>query len=88
MNYYRYSYTRAAANDIVANIAKYHETNGAYPSSLEVLGYDSRSLKSSLGMYGYHNKDGHPSFLYGVPYKAFDSYRYDFHSGQWIYSNY
>jgi hypothetical protein len=88
VNYYRYISTRDAANDVVATIVKYHETNGTYPSSLEAIGYDSKSLKSSLGWYGYHNKEGQPSFLYAVPYMVFDSYLYDFRFGQWVYSKY
>lgn len=88
VNYYQYGYTRDSANDVVAKIAKYHQANGSYPSSLDALGYDSKSLKSRLGMYGYHNKDGHPLFYYGVPYIVFDSYRYDFDSKQWVYSAY
>lgn len=52
VNYYRYSYTRDTANDIVAKITKYHETKGSYPSNLEVLGYERKSLSSSFGMYG------------------------------------
>lgn len=88
VNYYRYSYTRDAANEVVAKIASYHEINGFYPRNLEVLGYDSKSLKSRFGMYGYHSKEGQPSFLYGVPYMIFDTYRYDFHSRKWIYSDY
>lgn len=87
VNYYEYGHSRDAANDVVAKIANYHETNGSYPSSLESLGYDIKSLKSSLGMYGYDNKDEQPLFFYGVPYIVFDTYRYDFHSAQWIYSN-
>jgi hypothetical protein len=87
VNYHEYGYTRDSANAVVAQIAKYQKTNGTYPSRLEELGYDGKSLKSSLGMYGYSNKDGQPLFFYGVPYIVFDSYRYDFHSGQWIYSN-
>ncbi len=87
VNFYRYNDARDVANDVVASIVKFHDTNGTYPSSLEVLGYNSQSLRSSLGWYGYHNKDEQPSFLYGVPYMAFDSYHYDFHSGQWIYSD-
>lgn len=88
VNGYRYSSTRDAANNVVAEIVKYHENNGTYPINLEALGYDGKSLKSNLGMYGYHNKDGQPSFFYGVPFMIFDTYRYDFHSGKWIYSDY
>lgn len=88
VNFYRYSSTRDTANDVVGTIVKYHETSGTYPSSLDVLGYDSKSLKLSLGWYGYHNKDGQPSFLYSVPYMPFDVYRYDFNSKQWVYSAY
>lgn len=86
VNYDRYGDTRDTANDVVAKIAKYHETNGSYPSSLEALGYDSKLLKSSLVMYGYRSEEAQPFFYYGVPYKIYDVYQYDFHSGQWIYS--
>lgn len=88
VNYYRHSYTRDAANDVVAKIASYYETNSFYPRNLQVLGYDSKSLKSSLGMYVYHNKDGQPSFIYWVPHTIFDTYHYNFDSGKWIYSTY
>lgn len=84
VNVYRYTSTRDAADDVVSKIVQYHETNGTYPSSLETLGYESKSLKANLGMYGYSNKDGTPSFFYAVPYIVFDSYHYDFHSGEWI----
>lgn len=87
VNYHEYGYARDAANDVVAELAKYHETNGSYPSNLEALGYDSKSLKSTLGMYSYQNEEGQPFFYYSVPYIVFDMYRYDFQSGQWIYSN-
>jgi len=87
VNYHEYGYARDVANDVVAALAKYHETNGSYPNSLEALGYDRESLKSSLGMYGYDNRDERPLLYYGVTYKAFDTYQYDFHSGQWIHSH-
>ena len=88
VNFYRYNFTRDAANSVVAAIVKYHETSGIYPSSLEGLGYGGKSLKSSLGMYGYRKTDGQPSFFYGVPYMIFDTYRYDFDSERWVYSEY
>jgi len=87
VNYHEYGYARDAANDVVAELAKYYETHGSYPSSLEALGYDSKSLKSSLGMYGYDNRDEQPFFYYSVPYMAFAMYLYDFQSGQWNYSS-
>lgn len=88
VNFHRHSSTRDAANGVVAQIVRYHETNGTYPSSLGALGYDSKSLKASLGPHGYFNKDGKPSFFYAVPYIVFDTYHYDFLYKQWVYSNY
>jgi hypothetical protein len=85
VNYYRYTSTRNVANDVVEKIDHYHAMNTAYPSSLETIGYDKRSLKASLGLYAYSNKEGKPSFHYSVPYIIFDTYEYDFSSRQWVY---
>jgi hypothetical protein len=82
VNYYRDVHTREFANEVVARLAKYHETHGAYPASLESLGYETTPLRDNLRYHGYSNR---PTLFYAVPYVVFDKYRYDFSVGRWDY---
>ena len=71
---------------MIAKIGRYHDAHGIYPDSLEAIGYNPNSLKEILGLHGYSNVNGKPSFFYGVPYQIYDAYNYDFRSKQWMYS--
>lgn len=86
VNFYRYSATRDTANDVVSKIVEYRQMHNVYPSSLEAIGYDRRSLSEILGMHGYSNTNGEPAFFYGVPHQIYDAYKFDFTSKQWVYS--
>ncbi len=78
---YLHKTTRDIAVQVSSRIVIYEQSNGLYPESIEVLGFDEQEMKP----YGlsYSNYDNDPLLFYYVTWIPFESYQFDFGNKQW-----
>jgi succinate dehydrogenase hydrophobic anchor subunit len=76
---------RLVANQIAEAIALYEQAHGAYPASVEDVGF-SKQYTRSQGVH-YINQSGNLSLIYLVTFMPFDIYLYDFKGKKWNYQS-
>jgi len=85
VNLYWFRASRAYANDVANAILNYRARTGTYPTDLQEVGVPpERALRRWMLVYAVGN-DGRPLLAYAVPWEVFDTYDYDFKTGQWTY---
>lgn len=85
VNLYWYRQSRAYANNVVGAVLNYRARTGTYPPDLQDVGISqANAVRQWMLVYGVNAK-GEPLLIYPVPWDGFDTYAYDFDTGQWLY---
>lgn len=81
---YMHNQAREVANAISSTIVLHRQTHGAYPASAEEAGLSREFMKKSRVFYNF--SDGVPFLMYPVTFMPFDTYDFDFETGEWQYN--
>jgi hypothetical protein len=74
---------RAYANKVVGAVLNYRARSGTWPPDLENVGISqAAAARKWMLVYAVDDK-GKPGLIYASPWDGFDTYSYDFDTGQW-----
>lgn len=77
---------RARADSAIALILKYKADKGTFPNNLAEVGVTPDLGRSKLSQVHYLNTDGRPNFFYATTFSVFETYSFDFDTGNWRYN--
>jgi hypothetical protein len=83
---YRAREIRARADVVLALVLKHQAEKGAFPKSLAELGVTHDSGRSKLSQVNYLYTDGRPHLFYAATFSVFETYSFDFDTGNWRYN--
>lgn len=73
---------RAEAQRVVDAVAAWHDSHGAYPDTLDQVGFDARALRNDSRIF-YFSDDGHATVFHAATFMPLDTWGWDFDKPGW-----